>query len=103
MTIAAVPRCSSAQPSSSGRTRGRQRILVICHDGADACDAQLGGGPAGAADPAAHRAGRDGEVARYAPVPGPEGGGDQGLADQPGGVGAARQQPGVEHDVGRGQ
>jgi hypothetical protein len=33
-------------------------------------------------------------------VPGPEGGAEQGVADQGDGVAAARQQPGVEHDVG---
>ena len=78
----------------------QQLIMARCQDGADARDAQLHGGPAGRADPAAHRAGRDGQVTGDGPVPVPAGGGGQGLPDQAGGVGAARQQPGVQHHVG---
>jgi hypothetical protein len=65
MTIAAAPRCSSAQPSSSGADRAGS-ASGQSHDGADAGDAQQGGGSARAADPAAHRADWDGEVARCA-------------------------------------
>ncbi len=63
---------------------------------------QLAGGPAGPADPAAYGAAGNGEVPRDEPVPAPLGGGDQGLSDQVGGAGVARQQASVEHDVGDG-
>ena len=79
---------------------GGQGIGVEGDDGLDARDPQLAGGLAGAPDPAAHGAVRDCQVTRDEPVPAPVGRGDQGLADQAGGVGAAGQQPGVEHDVG---
>ena len=42
----------AAQLVSAGP--GQQAVLAGCQDGADAGDAQPGGGPAGAADPAAH-------------------------------------------------
>ena len=83
-----------------GAGPGQQLIMAGCQDGADARDAQLHGGPAGCADPAAHRAGRDGQAGGDGPVPVPASGRGQGLSDQPGGVGAARQQPGVQHHVG---
>jgi DNA replication protein DnaC len=83
-----------------GAGPGQQLIMAGCQDGADARDAQLHGGPAGCADPAAHRAGRDGQAGGDGPVPVPASGRGQGLPDQPGGVGAARQQPGVQHHVG---
>ena len=88
----------AAQLVSAGP--GQQLIMAGCQDGADARDAQLGGGPAGGADPAAHGPGRDGQAGGDVPVPVPAGGGDQGLPDQPGGVGAARQQARIEHHVG---
>ena len=75
-----------------GAGPGQQLIMAGCQDGADARDAQLHGGPAGCADPAAHRAGRDGQAGGDGPVPVPASGRGQGLPDQPGGVGAARQQ-----------
>jgi hypothetical protein len=78
MTVAAAPRCSSAQPSSSGRAW------------------------AGSASWSNATMMRMPVMRSRAPVPGPEGGGGQGLPDQPGGIGAAREQPGVEHDVGDG-
>jgi hypothetical protein len=61
--------------------RGGQRVLVAGHDSADARDAQPGGGPACAADPAAHRPGRDIQVQGDTAVPGPAGGGEQGLPE----------------------
>ena len=69
-----------------------QGVVVKGDDGLDAHGPQAMGGGAGAPDPAAHRVVRDGELARDEPVPASLGGGDQGLADQGGAVGAARQQ-----------
>ena len=77
-----------------------QGVGVKGDDGLDAHGPQAMGGGAGAPDPAAYRAVRDGELARDEPVPASLGGGDQGLADQGGAVSAARQQARVEHDVG---
>ena len=84
----------------TGQDRDGERVLVKRHDGADGLDAQLSGRAAGSADPAPHGAVRDGQLAGDGPVPGPGGGTEEGLADQGDGVAAARQQPGLEQDVG---
>ena len=68
-----------AQLAPAGR-RGHG-VLVVGDGGADAGDAQLDGGPAGTADPAAHRPGRDIQVQGDTAVPGHSDGGDQSLPD----------------------
>ena len=71
---------------------GGQGIGVECHNGLDARCPQLAGRTPGAADPATHGRAGNGQLPRNEPVPSPSSGRDQGLADQVGGVGAARQQ-----------
>ena len=75
------------------------RVSWLGASDADRLAAELDGGPAGTADPAAHRPGRDIQVQGDTAVPGHSDGGDQSLPDQPGRVGAAQQQRGVEDDV----
>ena len=97
--IATTPRASSAYARSLSRSRaGRASGSSATPTWMPAARSWLAsGGPGGSSRASALR---DGRAACDEPVPAPPGGGHQGLADQAGGVGAARQQAGVEDHVG---